>query len=578
MGAAVAKLERGMPGYGISLMDEYIHDVHSGALLSNKYARYAVERHLRDLKNGSKRGLFFNREAAEFAINFILLLRHTTGEWKGMPFNLQPFQAFIVGSIFGWMQHIEIDNKPRVKRRFKKAYTEVSRKNGKTELATGIGILMCFFDGEGSAEVYTVANKKDQAKICWDKAESMMRMLIADSKSVANMIQISKKSIFSLKLGSKMVPLAADAKTEDGSNPYCAILDEYHEAVTSDMLEVQETGMGGRVSPLLFVITTAGTYKQTKPCVILRKVVTDILEGSKEDDSMFGIIFTLDSEEEWTNPEMWIKANPNIGKSPYWHNMMADFKMAQNEGGTKESNFKTKNLNIWVKADKTWMPDTFYKKCAGSFSYRDFPNATAYGAIDLASKYDITTFRMMIPHEGKFYFTGFFYLPEDVIDERGQIGQAYKRWADAGYIKLTPGNTIDQDFIIHDIAEVSKTLNFRRIDYDTWNASQVAVKLTEMGHDMNIHPQTIQYLGPATKEYERLMRCGDLVHDNNPVQQWMLSNVVLWVDPNGNYKPDKKRSAEKIDGIIADIMAVSGYTIASQVPESIYKTQGIRSL
>jgi phage terminase large subunit-like protein len=570
------ELFRGEPGYGIGLMDQFIEEVASGKLLSNKYVKAAVKRHKDDLKNGHKRNLYFDRAAAEFAIDFALMLRHTVGDWRKKPFNLQPFQAFILGSLFGWLENVEIEGEKRIKRRFKKAYTEVARKNGKSELAAAIVLLMTFFDGEGAAEGYTAANKEKQAKICWDKADQMINMLRDESPGIANLIQVSKKSIFSLELTSKIVFMAADSKTEDGWNPYCGILDEYHEAPTSGMLDILESGMGGRLSPLLFIITTAGVYDETKPCVIIRKVVTDILEGSLEDDSFFGIIFTLDENDKWDDEKVWIKANPNIGKSPYWHNMQADCKGALNEGGSKEFTFKTKNLNLWVNSATTWIQDRYYKQTAGKFNWKDFKGMTAYGGFDLADKHDITALRICVPVDDKIYFFGKLYVPEAAVMESGVLKPSYENWIKKGYLTQTSGNTFDQEILIKDIEEYSSILDLKRFEYDIWNSIPVANALTEKGYDMNQLPLTIAHIGPATKEYETLIKSGKMVHDNNPIMQWMLSNVTLIHDSNGNYKPNrKKHKTKKIDGVMAELMAYVSYKNGISESPSVYEERGI---
>jgi phage terminase large subunit-like protein len=543
-------------------MEQFISDVTTGELVSCEYVKLAVKRHQKDLKNGKKRGLFFSPERANHAIQFISMMKHTKGDWKGKPFNMQPFQAFIIGSIFGWLRKEIIDGEERTIRRFKLAYNEVARKNGKTELAAAIGNYMLIADGEGGSEVYTAATKKPQAALCLKQAASMMHMLKKDSKSIDKLVGISaskhSQTMYVLSTESKFEALAADSDKEDGLNPHCGIIDEYHAHPTSELMEVIKTGMGGRLQPLLFIITTAG-FNKLSPCFRLRKTIIDILRGHKEDDSTFGVIFTLDDPEQWTDEKEWIKANPNIGKSPYWHYMKDQFINAVNQGGEAMVQFKTKNLNIWENTAATWIADKFWNKAKKTFTPDEFKGAKIWVGLDLASVKDITAIRVIAELEDKLYSWGKYYLPETAVEPRTKEGTAYKDWAKQGFLTVTPGNVADISFVMDDLIYLSDHYQLQSIQYDPWNARDMAVTLYNQGLNMVEHSQWLSHFAFPTKQYEKFIMEGKYYHDGNPVQTWMLSNVELKRDSNGNYKPDKNKSTEKIDGIVADIMALSGW-------------------
>jgi phage terminase large subunit-like protein len=563
----------------IELMDSFIHDVSTGDLPSCIPVRNAVQRHIQDLEDGHERNIRFDREAADRAISIVKLLKHTKGEFKGRLFDIQPYQAFIIGSLFGWKKTIFNPGESKEVRRFQKAYIEIARKNGKTEFAAAIGVIMMVFDGEAAAEVYSAATMRDQAKICWDAAKSMINELKKDSAAINDMIEVYRNSIIVKKTESKFQALTSEDSTLDGLSPHCGIIDEYHAHKSSDLLEVLETGMGARIQPLLLIITTAG-FNKAGPCFQLRNVINDILSFRKKDDSTFGIIFTLDDPEKWHDENEWVKANPNIGKAPYWDYMRNQYTKAVNEGAMKQIQFLTKNLNIWTNTGTTWIADKHISKTREKFDIEKLKGMPAYGGLDLASNKDIAALRFCIPHEGKLYFWGKYYLPEETCLQRSKNdGVAYQQWSDEGYITLTEGNVTDYNWIKNDLLRLSEILNIRRIEYDRFNASQLVIELQDEGFNLDPYSQSITHMTTPTKEYEKLYLDGIIVHDGNPVHEWMLNNVEMIVDSNGNYKPAKNKSRDKIDGIIADIMALAGYYIEkNNDPRSVYEERGIFAL
>jgi phage terminase large subunit-like protein len=561
----------------IELMDQFISDVKTGKLPSCKYVKQSVNRHLKDLKDRRK-DIYFDKDSAIRAIKIAKMMKHTKGEMAGIPFDLQPWQAFILGCIFGWKKVVDFGGRVKHVRRFQKAYMEVARKNGKTEFAAVVGNIMLIFDGEESAEVYSAAMKKDQAKICWTAAESMCKNLKKDSKHMDRMITIFRNSVFVKDTNSKFEPLTSEDNTLDGLSPHCGIIDEYHAHKSSDLLEVIETGMGARTQPLLLIITTAG-FNKAGPCFQFRNVGIEILAGRKKDDSTFVIIFTMDDPDKWHDEKEWIKSNPNIGKAPYWEYMRNQYTKAVNEGAMKQIQFMTKNLNIWTNTGSTWIADKHIRKTREVFNIEQFAGFDAYGGLDLATNKDIAALRFCIDVDGVLYFWGKYYLPEDTCIQRSKDdGVAYMQWAQEGYITLTPGNVTDYNYIKSDIMQLSEILNIKRIQYDRYNASQLVIDLTDEGMEMDPYNQNIISMNTPTKAYEKLYLEGAMRHDGNPVHEWMLNNVELIIDSNGNYKPDKKKSKDKIDGIIADIMALAGYHFGKNSGKSAYEDRGVYSI
>lgn len=531
--------------------EQYIQDVLSGKQVVCKWVRLAVERHVKDLKRKDF-PFYFDRDAAVMSLKAISLFRHTQGKWAGLNFQTGPDQAFAWWCIFGWKK------KSNNKRRFTKVYKEVARKRGKTEDAAVTALMCLLFDQEYGAEVYTAATKRDQAKIAFDRAKTMARLAKKDSQVLNSLIGIHKYNVHVLSTESKIEPLSADSDKLDGLNPHCTIIDEYHAHRTDDLIKVIETGMGAREQPLLYIITTAGFNLQS-PCYQFRRVCCDILEGKKTDDNTFAIIFTLDEGDNWEDEGTWIKSNPAIGNTPSLDYMRSMYQKAKNEGAVAEIQFKTKNLNVWTGTHATWVEDEVWMQCAGDIP--DLSGRECFGGLDLASVRDLAAFVLTFPPEndGDPYIQKFFFwCPDDQIDKRSvQDGVPYREWVARGHIEATPGNVTDYRFIKAKILELAGVYNLRAINFDRWNSSQIVQELIEEGAEMLPFGQGFKDMNTPTKDYERLLRSGKLLHDNNPVMRWMMGNVSLAIDPADNVKIDKKHSSEKVDGPVAAVMSIS---------------------
>ena len=529
----------------------------------SRYVWLACERHLRDMENGSERGLFFNEKVAAASVKFYSFLQHNKGEWAGKPLVLEPWQQFIIASIFGW-------KRADGSRRFREAYTEVARKNGKSTFSSGVGLQLLTADGEAGAEIYTAATKKEQARIVFGDAQSMAR-----ASKTLKMVRVQQHSIFVPGTNSKMVPMSSDANTEDGLNPHGIIIDEYHAHPNDELYGVLKSATGARRQPLLSIITTAG-FNKLGPCAKLRKSCISILEQRHDADHYFTIIFSLDEGDDWQDESTWPKANPNLGVSVGWTYLREQYADAQRQPSL-QVNFKTKHLNLWTDSSQVWIPAEVWNLGAHGTDLPELAKKPCWGGLDLAKTRDISSLVLIFPKEnGAFDVLCRFWVPEDKVDERTKRDSVpYREWVDAGYLIATPGNVTDCNFIKQEIRDACDTYQVQMIDYDSWNASQMVIDLTEEGVPMQAIRQGYQTLSPPTVELENLAADGKIHHYGDPVLAWMAGNVELQRDPAGNIKIDKGKSKEKVDGMAALVNALAGYMSREAEEESVYNSRGL---
>ena len=557
--------------------EQYARDVINGQIVACKWVRLACERHVDDLKTGPERGLFFDADAAGRVLHFIGLLRHSKGKWgrgKGEYIILEPWQQFIIWCVFGWKRADGL-------RRFRTLYEEVARKNGKSTIGAGLGLFLAFADGEPGAEVYSAATKRDQARIVHKEAIRMVRK----NSGLRKWVKIYKDNLNLERTASKYEPLGADSDTMDGLNVHGAIVDELHAHKTRDTWDLLETATGSREQPLLVAITTAGADRQSV-CFEKHEYTRKVLEGWKDasflDDSWFGIIFTLDEGDDWRDEACWPKANPNLGVSKYLDDLQMKAKRA-GQMAAALNNFLRRELNVWVQGEVKWMNMEAWRACAGSERALEMPaklkGQVCYAGLDLSSTSDITAFIMVfIDDDENIHVICRFWIPEDnmLIRSRDQ-GTHYDEWVKAGYIEATPGNVIDYDWIFEQIEQDADTYDIDQIAFDRWGAARVSQVLQNKGLTMVQFGQGFASMSPPMKELERLVLSKKIKHGGNPVLTWMADNLVARVDPAGNVKPDKEKSREKIDGMVALIMALD---LALRHPEkkSVYEKRGLRML
>lgn len=544
----------------------YAERVCDGAVLVCEYVRLAVERYYADLDNALDKGWYFDKKAAMRAINFIEKLKHTKGEWAGQRFRLEPWQQFVLWNIFGWKN---ADGT----RRFRYAYIEIARKNGKTALSAGVGLHMLFADGESRPEVYSAATVKDQAKICFSDAVAIVK-----ATDLKNYLTPYRNSIVYESKGGTFKPLSSDYGTHDGLNPSCGIIDEFHAHKDSGMFDVIKSAFGARRQPLMFIITTAG-FNKSGACYAYRENVIKVLRGVNEDDSLFGIIYTLDSKEEWDNPKMWIKSNPNLGVSLSADYLADQVKDAKNRPEAVR-NVMTKNVNLWVDAERTWILDDAWQKCVGTTDPADLKDCACWGGLDLSNVSDITAYVLLFHENDRFQLLPHFWIPEEkMLEKIRKENINYDRWVADGYVTVTPGNVIDYDFVKADILRIVADYDLRTSAYDRWNSSQTIIDLQNEGMACNPFGQGYGSMSAPTKEFEKLVLTEKIEHFGNPVLRWMLSSTVVKSDPAGNIKPDKEKSTQKIDGIVAAIMALGEWMTAQADDESNpYEDRGLLTL
>lgn len=565
---------------------QYAEDVRDGKILTSKYIRLAVERHYRDLENAEVKGWYFSDKAAEKALMFFDFLVLSKGVTKAnvpkdqinrdgtIRFQLAAWQAFMVVSIFGWKKTVND------KRRFTEAYIEIPKKNGKSTLASGIANYMLIADKEAGPEVYFGAYTRDQAGICFEEATAQIK----DSYHLKSRVTILKNTVTNAKTRAKMMAVSHDADNTEGKNGHCVVIDEYHVHKSDKVKDSLGTGQSAREQPLMFVITTAG-YNKQGPCFKHRDVCIGMLEGKYNLDNVFVLIYGVDEGDDWKDEVNWVKANPTIGVTTKIEKLREEFAMAQ-RSGTKEVDFKTKRLNLWVDAAITWIPSETWKRLAQQDpKWKPPKKAICYGGLDLATTSDICSFSLYFP-EYK-YFTTTHYVPEEAARYAARSGIDYLDWINGGHLIQTPGKTTDYDYIKMDIMESAAYWDLKFCGYDRWNSSQLVQELNDelgstyivgsmkvkAGYEpkMQKFGQGFASMSTPTKEFEKMCVDEIILHDNNPVTAWMLGNVAIDTDPAGNIKTDKAESKDKIDGVVAMIIA-TGVSLAwhnSSTPNNV---------
>lgn len=550
-------------------VDAYAEAVVSGKIVAGELIRLACERHLRDLKTCKIRGLYFDHDAANHALEFFRFLRHSKGEWAGCTFQLEPWQQFIVGSIFGW-------KRADGTRRFRTAYVEVPRKNGKSTLAAGVGLYLFVADGEYGAEVYSAATKRDQAKIVWDEAANMVRR----SPALATRIRVfsGKANMHIPETRSKFEPLGADADTLDGLNVHAAIVDELHAHKTRAVWDVLETATGARRQPLEFAITTAGT-DQNSICYELHEYAVDILKHIIQDDTFFVYIATIDEGDDWKDPRVWAKANPNLGVSVKIDDLVRKCEKAKKLPAAQNA-FLRLHLNVWTQQVNRWIDLQLWDEQAGIVDEENLRGRVCYGGLDLSSVSDIAAWVMVFPDEKDPELVDVlcrFWVPEAKLhDDQNRYRDQYRVWARAGFLKTTPGDAVDYGFIKAQILRDAQTYRLVDLNIDRlFQAHQLAIELQEEGLTVVGMGQGFASMAAPMKEFERRLLARKIRHGGNPVLRWMADNVAVKQDPAGNLKPDKASSQGKIDGIVALVMALDRAMRHEKPQQSVYEDRGI---
>lgn len=553
------------------LYQQYIDDVLSGRQVCCKWVRLAVERHVRDLETGAGRGLRFDEAAARHIIDFFGFLRHSKGEWAGRVVTLEPWQQFMLGCPFGWKRENGL-------RRFRTVYLEIARKQGKSTCAAGVGLYLLDADGEGGAEIYSAATKRAQAKITFDEAARMVKA----SPFLRRRIRAVRDNLHILNTASKFEPLGRDADSMDGLNIHGAIVDELHAHKTRDVWDVLETATGARRQPLMFAITTAG-FDRESVCWELHDYTSKVLDGVIEDDNLFGMIFSIDAEDDWEDEATWVKANPNLGVSVKPDDLRAKAAKAK-EMPSALNGFLRLHLNVWTQSETRWMDPDQWNRCAHAINEDGLRGRTCYAGLDLASTIDIAGYCLTFPPvaEGDRYQCLWrFFIPTEAMREREKRDRVpYSAWVRGGFIQATPGNIIDYEFILQALRDDAEKFDVKELAFDRWGSSRIQTQIIdEWGEDFLVgFGQGFASMSGPTKELERLILDDKLAHGGNPVMNWMMANAVIRMDPAQNIKIDRARSTEKVDGCIMVVMALDRALRHQPEPQSVYEERGIREL
>ena len=529
---------------------QYALDVDSSEIPACKWVRLACRRFLDDMEDGHERGLVFDVEKAQDVLDFFDHVPHIKGRWAGQPIEPSAWQVFIIINLYGWLWEAT------GLRRYKSAYIEVGRKNGKSTFVAPLGLYMTRWDGEPGAEVYSAATSRDQARIVFDTARDMVR-----NSKLKNHIQAYNHSVCHEGSSSFFKPLASDSDTLEGKNTQMALIDELHAHKNRRVYDVLELSMGARDQALLLVITTAGDDR-TGICYEVRDYLTKVLEQVFDDDSCFGVIYTIDDPDEWTNPDVWIQANPNLGISPSLEDMQRLCQKAQ-QTPSAASEFKRKRLDIWCEGETAYFNMEHWRLCPQIAPDPRLKNLRCYLALDLSSKRDLTALVGLFPDDDRNYQLKVkFYLPEAVLDplksgKAHHIQKLYQQWADAGWLTLTPGQIIDYSVIYKDAKDWAQHYDAAEIAFDPWGATQMATQLQEDGFTIVQVQQSVKNFSEAMKETDAVMIDHRIHHEHNPVMAWMMSNVNARVDKNDNVFPNKLNDDSKIDGPVATFMAMN---------------------
>ena len=539
-------------------------DTGKGVNLVKEKDRYVPTRFMAETSH-------YDKDKADYAVNFIQLLSHTKGTWAGKKFELIPWQEQIIRDVFGVV-------KENGYRQFNTAYIEIPKKQGKSELAAAVALFLLCGDGEQRAEIYGCAADRAQASIVFEVAADMVRMCPALNRRCK--ILASQKRIHYLPTNSFYQVLSAEAYSKHGFNIHGVVFDELHTQPNRKLFDVMTKGSGdARMQPLYFLITTAGTDTNSI-CYETHEKALDIMNGRKHDETFYPVIYGADINDDWTDPEVWKKANPSLGITVGIDKVEAACESAKQNPG-EENSFRQLRLNQWVKQVVRWMPMEKWDACAFPINPDELEGRVCYGGLDLSSTTDLTAFVLVFPpgsEDEPYYVLPFFWVPEETLDLRVKRDHVpYDIWERQGFIKTTEGNVVHYGFIEQFIAELGEKYNIREIAFDRWGAVQMVQNLEGMGFTVVPMGQGFVSMSPPTKELMKLTLEKKIAHGGHPVLRWNMDNICIRTDPAGNIKADKAKSTEKIDGAIALIMALDRALRCGQgeITESVYDERGI---
>lgn len=531
---------------------EYAEKVINGEIVACEYVKLACSRYLKLLQ---RKDVYFKSEKADKVINFISKLKHFTGSHNGKPFILQEWQKFIIYSIYGFY-------KEDGTRLVRNAYIEVARKNGKTALVAAMCLYHLIADGENNAQVILSATSAKQAKICFDMCSNFLRPLDVKGKFFKRYRDTIKFDATT----SSLHIVAADASKLDGYNASAFVCDELHEFTDGSVFNVLQSSQGMREQPMAICITTAG-FNLSSFCYEMRSSMVELLYDKKQDDSQFAIIFTLDKDDNYDDEEVWQKSSPNLGVTVKKEYLRQQAQQAKNNP-TLLTSYLTKLQNIWLSSSEEWISAKYIMKAQKKFNYSDFEEPFAYLGVDLGATSDLTCISCMIPYEEKFYFRNYYFLPSECLTTNPNR-ELYRLWKQQGHLIVTSGNVCDYDAVLNELMKLNEKVQMVQITFDAWNATQFCISATENGLPMVPFSQSIASLNRPTKELARLILSGKVIMYDNPIDRFCFKNVVIKRDYNENERPTKESHNNKIDGVMAMIMALGGYLTTNHWDNSV---------
>ena len=511
----------------------------------------------------------YDKKKADRAVTFIENLCHTKGKWAGTPFWLLPWQEQLIRDIFGIA-------KPDGNRQFRTAFVEICKKVGKSELAAAVALYLLYADNEPSAEVYGAAADRQQASIVFDVAKQMVEMSPALMKR-SKLMGATKRIVNYSNAGYYQV-LSAEVGGKHGFSVSGLVFDEIHTQPNRQLYDVLTKGSSdARQNPLHFIITTAGNDRHSIAYELHTKAV-DILEGRRVDPTFYPVVYGLKDDEDWEDEENWYKVNPSLGYTVDIERLRDAYREAK-QNPADEVTFKWLRCNMWVSSTVAWIPDAIYMRGNEPIDMDALAGRDCYAGLDLSSTGDITALVLIFPprdEDEKYVLLPYFWIPEETIPKRVKANSVpYDIWEKQGYIMSTKGNVIHYDFIEKFIMDLSEKYHILEIAVDRWNATHVIQNLEDNGLTMVPFGQGFASMSAPTKEFYRLLMEGKIIHSGHPVMRWMAGHVVVDTDPAGNIKVTKAKSKEKIDGIVAAIMALDRAVRHEGESGSVYDTRGL---
>ena len=540
----------------------YAEKVCAGELPAGPYVRDSCKRHLADIESGAERGIYFDEDACNRAIGYYRdILKLNGGDFEGVAFELLDWQAFIIGSLFGWMGDDGY-------RRFRVCYVETGKGSGKSPLAAGVGLYGLTADSEARAEVYAAATKKDQAMILFRDAVAMVQQ----SKHLDKRIRQSGTgqniwNLAYLEKGSFFRPISSDDGAS-GPRPHIALLDEIHEHRNGQIVEFMRAGTKGRRQAIIFMITNSGSNKQSV-CWEYHEYARQVSSGALQDDSFFGYVCALDEDDDpFKDEECWGKVNPSLGVTITPKYLQEQVREARGMP-SKEAYVRRLNFCQWTDAENPWISYDVWINCRDE-SDVDLTGRRCWGGLDLSSTTDLTALALTFEPtaiDPYWRLKVWLWLPGDNLSDKADKDRVpYLAWRDKGYLETTPGRAINKLAILTKVSELSSVYDVQGIAYDRWRIEDLKVLIDQEGvtlPDLSSFGQGFKDMAPALDELETQLIDGLIRHDGNPVLTWMAANAVAVQDPSGNKKLSKDKAIGRIDGMVASVMA-TGLALAAE--------------